>query len=431
MIKVDAARETALKILYTIYEDKAYSNIALSNAFSKKETLSALDRAFITELVYGTLKYTIALDHMISLYSSVKLKKLSKWTHHLLRIALYQIFHMDKVPHSAACNESVKLAGKYGHEGTKKYVNGVLRAVIRKTEGIWARIEFPSVSVQYAYPQWLTNMLINMYGEAFTIEILKSSMQTPKVSLRVNTLKTSRDVLYESLQDSGISVSLSEISEDGLIVEKAAAITALPAFQQGLFYVQGESSMQVADILAPVPGNQVLDLCCAPGGKTTHLAARMQNKGRILAGDIYPHKLQKVQETAARLGIHIIETILQDAAIYEPSYEQAFDAVLADVPCSGTGIIRNRPEIKLNRDEKEIETLTQIQASILQNAGRYVKPGGILVYSTCSILKTENADQTAKFLKANPEFQPEGAFLSVFPQQGRDGFYIAKMRRRM
>ncbi len=431
-MKSDLARNTALKILYDIYEKQAYSNVVLNKGLAGTPDLSVLDRSFVTELVYGTLKYTLTFDWVIAQYSKVKFRKISKWILTILRMGLYQIFFMEKVPHSAACNESVKLAEHYGHQGSKGFVNGILRSVIRNTEGNIDRISFPSMARRYGYPDWMADMLVEDYGKETTLEILKAYGEPARFSIRTNRLKCSREQLLTSLAESGIAAKPSAVTEDGILLEHASDVTKVPGFHDGWFYVQGESSMLVGQIANPKPGSRVLDLCSAPGGKATHMAEKMGNQGKVIAGDIYPAKLQKVQESAGRLGITVLETKLQDATQFVPAYEKQFDCVVADVPCSGLGILRKKPEIRLHRTEKEIAELLPLQQKILECAARYVKPGGILIYSTCSILKRENEAQVAEFLRNHKDFslRREESPMTILPQTyGTDGFFIAKMKR--
>ncbi len=431
-MKSDLARNTALKILYDIYEKQAYSNLALNKGLIASSDLTTLDRSFVTELVYGTLKYTLTFDWVIAQYSKVKFRKISKWILVILRMGLYQIFFMDKVPHSAACNESVKLAEHYGHQGSKGFVNGILRSVIRDTEGNIDRIPFSSMARRYGYPDWMADMLVEDYGKETTLEILKAYEKPARFSIRTNRLKCSREQLLTRLNESGIVARTSAVTEDGVILEHASDVTKVPGFGDGWFYVQGESSMLVGQIANPKPGSRVLDLCSAPGGKATHMAEKMGNQGQVIAGDIYSAKLEKVQESAGRLGITVLETKLQDATQFVSAYEKQFDCVVADVPCSGLGILRKKPEIRLHRTEKEIAELLPLQQKILECAARYVKPGGTLIYSTCSILKRENEAQVAEFLRSHKDFSlcREESPMTILPQAyGTDGFFIAKMKR--
>lgn len=431
-MKLDVARNTAVKILHDIYEKKAYSNVALNKGFSGATNLTVLDRSFVTELVYGTVKHTITFDWLIAQYSKIKFHKISKWILIILRMGLYQIFFMDKVPHSAACNESVKLAEHYGHQGSKGFVNGVLRSILRDTNGDLQLVKFPCAARRYGYPEWMVDLLEADYGEECTLEILKAYEEPAVFSIRANRLNCTKKQLLTRLLENGITARSSEVTQDGVLLDHASDVTKVPGFAEGWFYVQGESSMLVGQLANPKPGDQVLDLCSAPGGKATHMAEKMENRGVVIAGDIYPAKLEKIRESAERLGITIIKTVLQDASSFVPEYEQQFDCVVADVPCSGLGILRKKPEIRLQRTEKEILELLPLQQKILECGARYVKPGGTLIYSTCSILKKENEAQVAEFLRKNKDFSlcREESPMTILPQTNNtDGFFIAKMRR--
>ena len=427
-VKVDRARATAFKILSDVYINKAYSNTALSRGLDSTENLTGVDRAFITELVYSTLRHSLSLDCIIKQFSSLKGNKISGQAMIILRMGLAQVFFMDKVPQSAACNESVKLAGKYGHEGVKRFVNGILRNVLRKTEGDIGRIEFSSWFEEYGYQKWMADEFVRDYGVETAKRIMSADSLPQPFSIRVNRLRTGREELKSSLEDSGFEVSNSEFSEDALILNKPSSITLIKQFQDGLFYVQGESSMQAVRLLGAKPGNKVLDLCSAPGGKTTHIAEIMENQGEIVAGDIYTNKLERIKENSKRLGIKIIKPVLHDATVYNEEFCEGFDCVLADVPCSGTGVIRSRPEIKFIRTEEEVSELLKIQENILKNAVRYIKPGGVLVYSTCSILKRENICQVSKLLENTDDIcLGDAGMCEMYPQDGRDGFFMAQM----
>ena len=428
---IDTVRETALKALYDVYENKAYSNQALSRVLDLDENnLRPIDKAFITEIFYGTLKYTLTFDYLIGIYSKIKVNKISKWTLHILRMGLYQIFFMDKVPVSAACDECVKLAGRYGHEGTKRFVNGLLRNIIRNTSnaGGGKLCDFPSLSEKYGYSKWITDIFIEQFGEEFTEEMMRSNMESARMTIRTNILKITCDQLIERLVNKGVQAIKSGVYENGIIINKSLSVTNIDEYKEGLFYIQGESSMLAAAALNPRQGEKILDLCAAPGGKTTHIAELMGNKGEIIACDIFQNKLKNIEQTADRLGINIIKTIQNDASVYNKDFTGAFDRVLADVPCSGTGVIRSRPEMKFTKTKIDFENLTRLQYSILKNAAAYVKPGGVLVYGTCSVLEDENMKQIDVFLKENEEFKAEN-IKKIFPQDHRsDGFFISQMR---
>lgn len=432
-----------------INENKAYSNIALNKYFSASE-LRDIDKAFITEIVYGTVKWKLFLDRVIASYSNIKMEKLSPWILNILRLGAYQLLKMSKVPQSAACNESVKLAGKYGHKASQGYVNAVLRSIARG--GADAAIPERSkdltgyLSVMYSYPKWLTQMYVDLFGAEAAESLLDAGNKTPETSVRTNTLRISRDKLIELLNEDGIEAVRGRYAEEAVTIKSHVSFAGLKAFREGLFQVQDESSMLPARVLAPEPGETVLDACSAPGGKTTHIAQLMNNKGTIIARDVHEHKLRLVNEAARRLGIDIIRTELTDAAVEAPKDAGVFDRVLLDAPCTGLGIIRRKPDIKWARETKEMKSISQLQRILIRNVSKAVKPGGVMVYSTCTILPSENADVVNEFVNANHEFElddikaylphalakhSQNGMLQLYPDRdGIDGFFIARIRRK-
>lgn len=432
-----------------INENKAYSNIALNKYFSASE-LRDIDKAFITEIVYGTVKWKLSLDRVIASHSNIKMEKLSPWILNILRLGAYQLLKMSKVPQSAACNESVKLAGKYGHKASQGYVNAVLRSIARG--GADAAIPERSkdltgyLSVMYSYPKWLTQMYVDLFGAEAAESLLDAGNKTPETSVRTNTLRISRDKLIELLNEDGIEAVRGRYAEEAVTIKSHVSFAGLKAFREGLFQVQDESSMLPARVLAPEPGETVLDACSAPGGKTTHIAQLMNNKGTIIARDVHEHKLRLVNEAARRLGIDIIRTELTDAAVEAPKDAGVFDRVLLDAPCTGLGIIRRKPDIKWARETKEMKSISQLQRILIRNVSKAVKPGGVMVYSTCTILPSENADVVNEFVNANHEFElddikaylphalakhSQNGMLQLYPDRdGIDGFFIARIRRK-
>lgn len=423
------AREAALKALYNIEKDGAYTNTALGTALSE-EGLSPADRAFITELVYGVTAERIAVDSIISRFSKVKIKKMSPWVLNILRLGVYQLCFMDKIPQSAACNESVKLANRYSHRAGSGFVNGVLRSIARCETAA----ELPKtgdtvkdLSLEYSYPEWITARLCAQYGAERCAELYRENRLPHPVSIRVNTLKTSPDELCAVLSDEGLKCEKVEGLENCLKVDGALNIRKSRAYADGLYSLQNISSQLAVSVLDPRGGERIIDMCAAPGGKSCAAAERMGNKGEILAFDIYEHKAELIKNSAKRLEIDIIKAATADSTMPNRDLIGTADRVLADVPCSGLGVIHKKPDIKYSRDENSISALSETQSAILENAARYVKDGGVLVYSTCTILKEENGDVTERFLASHKEFS------SVFEKQiltgadGESGFYICKM----
>ena len=467
---MDKARETALKALMEIETKEAYSNLVLKKLL-KNSALDVRDRAFITELVYGTVTRQLTLDWIISMYSKTKLAKLSKWVLLILRMGIYQIVFLDKVPHSAACNTSVDLAKKYA-KASSGFVNAILRNISRNgidLNKIDTDSKAGNMSVRYSFPkhlieQWLSQNGDNAeygdnakysdygengeYGEEFTEKLLASLLERPEFSVRVNTLKTTQEKAIESFGSEGIEAKPGRFLEEALIINNSSDISMAQPFIKGEITVQDESSMLVARILDPKAGERVLDVCAAPGGKTTHIAQLMKNEGQITAWDIYEHKVRLISENSARLGITIINALENDATQLVNSAINQYDRVLADVPCSGTGIIRRKPDIKWQQDVDNVGNLIEIQKKILYNASRYVKLGGVLVYSTCSLDDRENAQVVRAFLKTEREFEPEpllaylpeplknkngvnNGMLRLYPHiDGTDGFFIARLKKK-
>ena len=382
-IKKDTARQIALEVICAVIDGGAYANIALNKTLRTKET-DDRDRRFITELVYGTIKAKGTLDWLLSQLSARPLAKIDKVILNILRMGLYQIFYLDKVPASAACNESTELAKAASHAGAAKFVNGILRSAVRGREA--GTLLFPDKSADAAlnlaltklHPLWLVKHWLKQFGEEETEKLLDYNNLPPVLSLRTNTLKTTRSNLLEVLQAAGFEAVPSKWCEEGIICTKTAGLNALMEKAPDAFYMQDESSMLVAHAVCPQPGMTVLDLCAAPGGKTTHLAQLMQNKGKIYACDIHPHKMELIKENAVRLGIDIIEPVLMDASVFKPEWADAADCVLVDAPCSGFGVLRRRAEARWRKNKKDLKGFPPLQKSILQNAARYVKPDGRL-----------------------------------------------------
>jgi 16S rRNA (cytosine967-C5)-methyltransferase len=380
-------RKIALIIINDILINEAYANIALAREIDKY-SLSDQDRRFVTELVYGTIKAGATLDWLLGHYVSRSLNKVPPIILNILRMGLYQIFFLDKVPPSAACNQAVELTKKYGHVGTVKFVNAVLRSSVRSPE----KAVYPSkeenislyLSLKYFHPEWI----VKRWLERFTAESVESLCQmnntTPPLSLRTNTLKISRKELLEKLQTEHVDGVSSVWAPEGIICRSYPALSTLKSLQQGLFQVQDESSMLVGHVLDPQAGEFIIDACAAPGGKSTHIAALMQNKGKIVSTDIHDHKLAITLDNASRLGIDIIETRNLDATRLDEFYKEKADRVLVDAPCSGLGVLRRKADARWRKNAQLLLELPKLQKNILHSAANCVKAGGILVYSTCT-----------------------------------------------
>lgn len=407
---MDIARETALKILYKIDEEKAYSNIVLNSEIKKqKEKLQRKDIGLISEIVYGVTTWRITLDEIIEKYSKIKLKKISKWILNILRMSIYQIIFLDKIPKSAAVNEGVNLAKKYGNRGSISFANAVLRKVDKKdyTELFEEKDNIKRISITTSMPEWI---ILELKKEGVSIEkieeICKNSNIRPSISVRINNLKINKQELKEKLQEKGIKTE-DGILNDFLILNNIKDIENLEEFTQGYFTVQDEVAGLTALVLNPQPGENVLDACSSPGGKTTYLAELMKNQGNIVATDIHEHRTKLVENAAKRLGINIIKTSVQDATIFNENYKEKFDKILLDVPCLGIGVLKRKPDIKWQKEQKDVDEISKIQYKILENCSKYLKENGEIVYSTCSIFKKENEGIIEKFIKNNLEFQIE------------------------
>lgn len=419
-------REAALLALYEIEYDGAYSNMAVKASLPKLE--DNRDKGLVTQLVYGVVRRKLTLDYIISRYSKVKIKKLSKYVLLILRLGVYQLYFTDKIPESAAVNESVKLARKYCGKSAG-FVNGILHSVIRGRDSLeYPKDTIENLSVKYSFTEEMVELL---WSTGFCEELLHSLNQEPETLVRVNTLK--REELETKCDISPIF--------DGARILKGTDVAQNPDYKCGRIIPQDIAAMMAAIALSPKPNEICIDMCSAPGGKTTHLAELMENKGKIFAFDIHPHKIEIINKNAERMGISIIDAKVGDALELNKELLKKADKVLADVPCSGLGIIRRKPDIKWNKEN--IEALPEIQYKILENASEYLKEGGELVYSTCTILKRENEDVVQKFLNEHKDFEllpielpqklkrENKGYITLYPNiDGTDGFFICKMRRK-
>lgn len=439
------ARAIALNILNEIYQEKAYANISLSRHLTKN-SLSDQDRRFITELVYGTVKAGDTLLWILKKFINRPLGKIEPVIVNILRLGIYQIVFMDKIPSSAACNEAVNLAKKFSNPGSAKFVNGILRNLIRQPE----KYTMPTgnkaaeISVREQHPLWLVKKFIHTFGSEAALALCRFNNTNAPLVLRTNTLKITRKELINELNDSGCEVNSSDLTPEGIVCSKHPALNTLKPLQNGLAQVQDESSMLVAHVLDPKPGDFIIDTCSAPGGKTTHIAALMNNTGTVIAGDIYEHKLKIINENAARLGIDIIETQLLDARQIGDLYPQKADKILVDAPCSGLGVLRRKPDSRWNKTEELLYELPPLQLEILHSAAKAVKIGGVLVYSTCTIMPEENQNVIDAFLAAQPNFvlddvhkylpfkhKSKNRTLQLMPHVDHtDGFFIARLIRK-
>jgi len=439
-------REYVLKSLLDSENNEAYSNLLLNHKLNNIE-LNDFDKKLFTHMIYGVISNKLTIDFIISNLSKLKLSKLSKPILNILRIGIYQIYYLDKIPVSAACNESVKLAKKYGHVSSAGYVNAVLRNASRRDFDSYfdeIKNDVERLSKKYSHPEWMVKLWMDKLGKENAEKLLIANNSKTYDAIRVNTLKISRDELYNKLKSEEFDVQIG-ILEDVLYTYDIKRLIKSKYFSDGLFTVQDEAPAMVAHLLNPQENDKVLDMCAAPGGKTTHIAELMKDNGKIIAFELYEHRVNLIKELSNRLGIKSIETYQNDATIFKSEFVESFDKVLADVPCSGLGVIRKKPDIKWNTKYEDIEELTKVQYQILENAGKYVKKDGIIVYSTCTNTNQENRDIIKKFIANNKEFSivriedMQDEFISGLTEDGMlelspcfencDGFFICILKK--
>lgn len=425
------ARDAALKALVACRRNGAWSDGAL------KELLKGLDRrdaALASRLCYGVLQNRALLDFWIDAFAKGKLQPVVR---EILRLAVYQLNFLDKVPSSAAVNEAVDQAKRFANPAAGRLVNGVLRNMLR------TGLPQPGdLATRYSHPRALVNLLTEEFGEETTRRLLESHNEAPATVLQVNTLLTNRVELLSRLLAEGVVAREHPWLPDCITVSATGNLEQLPAYREGLFYVQDAAARLAVKAAGLQPGMKVLDCCAAPGGKSFAAAMEMKNRGELISCDIHPHKIALLEKGAERLHISILTARLQDASKPVEAWKNAMDAVLADVPCSGLGVIRKKPEIR-DKDLTQTERLPALQRAILDTQAQYVKPGGVLLYSTCTILRRENEAVAESFLQNHPEFAletvefPTGSGISAGPMttllpcdHGTDGFFICKFRRK-
>ncbi|MBS7345716.1 MAG: 16S rRNA (cytosine(967)-C(5))-methyltransferase RsmB [Caryophanon sp.] len=436
-------RDAALTILLTVDKSQAYSNLLLNDTIEKYNIKDAKDRGLLTELTYGTLQYKYTLDYYLEPFIR---GKVDLWVRWLLRLSLYQMHYLTRIPAHAAVNEAVEIAKRRGHKGIAATVNGILRSVLREgvrsMEDITNEVE--RLAIETSHPEWLVARWVEMYGYAQAGEMLRENNIPPLQTMRVNTTRVTVDEALQILEREGVKARRSEVLPECIhLMSGTAARTSL--FKKGFATIQDESSMLPATVLDPQPGERIYDMCAAPGGKTTHIAEKMNNEGKVLASDLHAKKLNLIDENVARLGLDIVEAIpLDGRKSADLLGEASFDRVLVDAPCSGLGVMRRKPDIKYTKREEDLANLQTIQLALLDNAVRILKPGGRLVYSTCTVDRTENEGTVQAFLAKYPQMEAEqmtlptslmdkqqNGMLQVFPQDfGSDGFFVASFRKK-
>lgn len=430
-------REKVAQILTDIEKDDTYLQLALKKEL---DTLEAKDKGFANELIYGTIKWRLRLDYVLDQFSKTPVKKMKPFVRQLMRMSVYQILFLDKVPASAAINEAVKIMHKRKMSNLSGFVNGVLRNIDRNK----SEITYPNLSVYYSIPEWIITRWMKYYGEMETKAICESLSQRARVCIRINTLKTTKDKVKALLSEEGITVLEEGFLPESFYIHAPSGIHHSPSFKAGLWTVQDESAMLVGHVLGPEKGDEILDVCSAPGGKTVHLAELMQNEGHIIGADIHEHKIELIEKNAKRLGASIVEGRLQDGMLINEDWKEKFDKILLDAPCSGLGIIKRKPDIRYAKDETAIRDINNIQRKLLKNAINYLKKDGILVYSTCTLTQEENQNMVEYALSlglqldAIPYDMPaclkpyikDNAYIEILPHvTDTDGFFMARFRK--
>lgn len=436
------AREIAVYTLIDILEQNLYNNLTLKKIFKENKDINVQDRAFITELVNGTLRNIVYIDYIINSFSKTKTNKMKPLILNIIRISVYQIMFMEKVPVSAVCNEAVNFTKKKKFNGLSGFVNGVLRNIARNKNNIVLpdnKIDF--LATKYSYNKWVIEKWINQFGYDKTEEICKANILPPKVCICVNTNKIDKNTLKDILTKEGMKVEDGNISKNSLYLTKTKNIADSEAFKKGYFHIMDESSMLLIETLAPCENDIIIDICSAPGGKSFYASYLMKNKGKIISRDIHSHKIELMQDTIKRLDIENIKLELKDGAIFYKEDEEIANKIIIDAPCSGFGIVKKKPDIKYIKTKEDIKELSNIQKEILKSSYKYVKKGGILVYSTCTLFDEENIENINWFCK-NYNFKlisintglniqnEEKGYITILPNMfNTDGFFIAKLKR--
>lgn len=444
-------RKIVLDILIKVFEENQLSHIVIRDALNKHDSLSKTDKSFITRLAEGTIERTVTLDYIINKFSKIKVEKMKPVIREIMRISVYQIMYMDSVPDSAACNEAVKLVKKRKLQGLTGFTNGILRNIIREKENIKYPDDKKSIeyySVKYSVPEWIIQSFTDDYGKKITEEMLETmyERQNDFITVRVNTSKASAETVLEMLNKQNIKAVRSRYADNTLIIQEYEKVSSIEAFDKGYIQVQDISSILAGQISGVKSGNICIDMCAAPGGKTIHIADILNGTGKIYSRDISEKKTFLIKENRDRCGFDNIEIQIRDATeLIEEDIGMA-DIVIADVPCSGMGIMRKKTDIKYKITPQTVKDLSIISQKILKNAVKYLKTGGILIFSTCTVNKTEN-DNTRQWLIEEMKLEPvsiiedlsddilcignnretaKRGYLQLFMTKDYDGFYISK-----
>lgn len=437
-----SAREAAFQALGAFRHNGAWADVFLKN-ISDKKMQDARETALAYRIVYGVLQNRLLIDHYISAFSSVKIKKMQDAVVDILELSTYQLTMMDKIPESAAVNEAVRLSKKHCPKAAG-FVNAVLRKIAASKNSLPPVPEQGTaryLSVKYSHPEWLVSYFINNIGYEETELLLTANNSICPVYSQVNTLKANATEVESELEREGFLFKKHPWKDKCFELQPNGELEHMSVFREGKLQVQDIAARLAVEVAKPSPGMSVIDTCAAPGGKSFAAAMMMENNGKILSCDIYSQKLKEMEKTAKRLGVSIVETCKADAAVFNPQLEHKFDIVIADVPCSGIGVIRKKPEIRY-KSEAEISAMPEIQRKIISNVSRYVKPNGVLLYSTCTLMKSENEEIVEDFVSGNKNFSfepfaipcmsvvAEKGMLTLLPHiYGTDGFFICKLRR--
>lgn len=446
---LEKCRELAVEILLKVEKKNAYADILLDHSL-KKASLSSRDRALLTQLVYGALRWRGRIDWYLSQFLHRSLSGTNAYIRNLLRLTLYQLLFLDKVPDYAAVNEGVELAKRHGGARAGGLVNGVVRRILREKD----KLPDPDpkddailyLSVRWSHPDWLVKKWLGYFGREETESLLKANNQESPLTLRANRLKGDRESLREKLRAGGFNAAPTRWSPQGIQLKSAGAADQLPGFQEGFFQVQGEASQLIGYLVDPQPGERVLDACAAPGGKTTHLAELMGDNGELIVTDISVKGLEKLKHNVQRLGLISVRPFAVDVSRgLTGALALPYDRILVDAPCSGLGTLRSHPEAKWQKDERDIRRLSKLQKKIVRRLSSYLKPGGILVYATCTLTREENEGVVEDFLDHERGFVLDNArdtlpreakhmvsgkyFLALPHKHNTDGFFAARMRK--
>lgn len=426
-------RNLVVDILLSVTRDGEFSHIAIRNVLDKYRYLPRQERAFITRLSQGTLERMVELDYIINQFSKTKINKMKPAIRAILRSGVYQLKYMDSVPDSAACNEAVKLAVRRGFSGLKGFVNGVMRSIARNQDHIiWPDVEkepAAALSVRYSMPEWLTERFLKQFGKERCVHILEAFLEERPTSVRVDTNRISIEQIRTSLEKQGICVTENGKLPYALGISGYETLDEIPEFEEGLLYAQDIASMMAVEQADPKEGDFVLDVCAAPGGKSIHIAQKLNGTGSVEARDLTAYKVDMIEENIQRCKAANMSAKVWDALVFDVQMEEKADIVIADLPCSGLGVIGTKTDIKYNASEEKIRELSKLQRQILDTVWRYVKPGGTLMYSTCTVTSEENQDNAAYFAARHPEFELE-FMQQLLPDEGWDGFFIARFHRK-